>query len=92
MNVRKLMDEYDLSIDDIRWYLSCETAESLLLLKDSPEELTRLVWSGELEGRLYDLEERFLASLQDEVDRGLIDEASVRSHLESARIRKIRRR
>ena len=86
------MDEYDLSIDDIRWHLCCEIADSLLLLKETPEELTRLVWSGELEGRIYDLEERFLASLQDELDRGLTDETSVRSHMESARLRKLHRR
>jgi hypothetical protein len=91
MNIRKLMEEYDLSIDDVRWYLSCEIADSLLLFKDTPNELSRLVWSGELEGRIYDMEERFLASLQDELDRGLIDEPSVRSHFESARIRKLRR-
>ena len=92
MTVRRLLDEYDLSIDDIRWYLSCEVTDSLLIHKDTPDDLTRVVWSGELEARLYDMEERFLASLQDELDRGLTDEPAVRSRLESARLRKIHRR
>ena len=91
MNVRHLMEEYGLSIDDIRWHLSFEITNSLLLHNDSPEDLTRVIWSGELEARLYDLEERFLASLQDELDRGLTDEAAVRSRLETARLRKIHR-
>jgi len=91
MRIRDLMEEYGLSIDDIRWYLAYEITDTLRLLNDTPDDLTRLIWSGELEARLYDLEERFLASLQEELDRGLTDEVAVRSRFEVARLRKIRR-
>jgi hypothetical protein len=91
MSVAGIRDEYDLSLDDIRWYLSSSITDSLLSQRDRPEEIVRRVWSGSLEGELYDMEERFLRSLQDELDRGLIDESTVREHFERARILKMRR-
>ncbi len=92
MSVSALLKEYDLSLDDIRWYLSTRLAESLLSQREEPEEITRRIWSGALESELYDLEERFLRDLQDEMDRGLIDQQHVREHLERARMLKIQRR
>ena len=87
------MEEYDLTLDDVRWYLASRLAASLLGQgKEEPDQLTRRIWSGALEGELYAMEERFLASLQEELDRRLTDEAAVRDQLERVRTLKIRRR
>jgi len=81
VKVTEMMKEFDLGIDDVRWHLAAEQAERLLQYRERPYELARLVWSGALEGELYDMEERFLGALQDELDRKLRDSASVRSVL-----------
>lgn len=91
MSVTQLQEEYDLSLDDIRWYLSVRITESLLSQRESPEEITRRIWSGQLEAELYDMEERFLRELADQLDRDLIDEQHVRDHFDRARILKMRR-
>ena len=88
----ELLKEYDLSLDDIRWYLSSRITDSLLSQREDPEEITRRIWSGSLESELYDMEERFLRDLQDELERGLIDNQHVREHFDRARILKMRRR
>ncbi|MFW5880717.1 MAG: hypothetical protein ACOCU9_03720 [Spirochaetota bacterium] len=92
MSVTRIQEEYDLSLDDIRWYLSTLVTESLLSQRESPEEITHRIWSGALESQLYDMEERFIRDLQDELDRGLIDEQKVREHFERARALAFRRR
>jgi len=76
-----LMQEFDLEIDDIRWYLAAIQADRLLSYRENKRELVRLIWSGSLEGELYDMEERFLAELQNRLDRGSRDEVQVRSLL-----------
>lgn len=91
MSVERLREEYDLTLDDLRWYLSNSIADSLLSQREQPEQIVRRIWSGKLEDELYDMEERFLRSLQDELDRGLTDEGSVRDHFERARMLKMRR-
>ncbi len=92
VSVTRIQDEYDLSLDDVRWYLSTLVTESLLSQRESPQEITRRIWSGALESQLYNMEERFLRDLQDELDRGLIDEQKVREHFERARALSYRRR
>jgi hypothetical protein len=91
MSIASIREEYDLSLDDIRWYLSSAIADSILSQRERPEDIVRRIWSGSLEGELYDMEERFLLALQDELDRGLIDESTVRDHFERARMLKMRR-
>jgi hypothetical protein len=81
VKIRELMQEYDLEIDDIRWYLSSRQAERLLTYREKRRELIRLIWSGSLEGDLYDMEERFLAELQNSLDGGSRDEIQVREIL-----------
>ena len=73
-----MMQEYDLEIDDVRWYLACLQTDRLLGYRENKRELIRLIWSGELEGALYDMEERFLGELQSKLDRGTRDEVQVR--------------
>jgi len=88
MKITELLEELDLSLDDIRWFLAVRQTERLLSLKDSPQEITRLLWSGVLERELYDMEERFLAEQGEALARGRRDETVVRQLLaEVARAR-----
>ena len=77
MTVHRLLEENDLGIDDVRWYLAREQSDRLLSYKDHPQDLAHLIWSGELEADLYEMEERFLADLQEQLDRGQTDEAQI---------------
>jgi uncharacterized protein (UPF0548 family) len=88
MKIAELLEELDLSLDDIRWFLAVRQTERLLSLKDTPLEVTRLLWSGALESELYDMEERFLAEQNEALRRGRKDETAVRQLLaEVARVR-----
>jgi hypothetical protein len=92
MTVDQLRDEFDLSVDDIRWYCAHSMAERILDSKDDPDEIVQWIWSGRLEAELYQMDERFLNQLQDELERDLIDERQVREHFDRARMLKMRRR
>ena len=81
VKIKELVQEYDLEIDDIRWYLATLQAERLLSYREKKRELIRLIWSGSLEGELYDMEERFLGELQDLLEQGSRDEIQVRAIL-----------
>ena len=91
MTLDSLLDEYDLTLDDIRWYLSSLLTQSLLATADKPEDITRRIWSGALEGELYDMEERYLAGLAEDLGRGITDQNAVRDQLERARLLKLHR-
>lgn len=93
MRVTELLDEHGLSIDDVRWYLARAQAERLIAYKDHPRELAHLIWSGELESDLYEMEDRFLAELEEKLSRGHTDEAQVHQAVrEIARAAERRRR
>jgi hypothetical protein len=81
MKIAELLEELDLTLDDIRWYLALRETERLLALKDRPLEITRLLWSGALERELYDMEERFVAEQGEALARGRRDQAVVRQLL-----------
>ena len=81
MEIRRLLDEYNLEVDDVRWYLSHQNAARLLEYRDKQKELCRLIWSGRLEADLYRMEERFLAELQEKLDTRRADESEVRKIL-----------
>jgi hypothetical protein len=88
MKIAELLEELDLSLDDVRWFLAVRETERLLSLKDAPLEITRLLWSGALERDLYDMEERFLAEQAEALARGRRDQTAVRQLLaEVARAR-----
>jgi uncharacterized protein (UPF0548 family) len=88
MKIAELLEELDLSLDDIRWFLAVRQTERLLSLKDTPLQITRLLWSGALERELYDMEERFLAEQGEALARGRRDQSVVRQLLaEVARAR-----
>ncbi len=84
INLNKLMEEYNLEIDDIRWYKSWLTSHELLSYTESPDDLIRLIWSGTLSDRLHNMEEGYLEELQDQLDRSIIDETGIREILADA--------
>jgi hypothetical protein len=81
MNIKELLKEYGLGIDDIRWFLAGRFAEKLLSYKDTPAELTRMIWSGSIENELYNMEEIYIEELQDDLNRDFRDEARIREIL-----------
>ncbi|MDC7233730.1 MAG: hypothetical protein PQJ58_10895 [Spirochaetales bacterium] len=92
MNVKSLLEEYSLEIDDVRWYLSQVLTERLGSLQNNPDELARFIWSGALSDELYDMEERYLKTLQDQLDEKTLDENHLRdtlSEMESYRRRRL---
>lgn len=76
-----MLEEYNLELDDVRWYCAALLAERLLSYKDNKKDLIRFIWSGELEGELYNMEEQFVHDLQDEMERNLQDEPHIRAYL-----------
>lgn len=92
MTVQRLLDEYGIETDDVRYYLAKETTARLLGYHDSPEELTELIRSGRLGDDLYEMEERYLRQLEEDLTSGRADEARVRTTLEEIRAAKITRR
>ena len=89
--LKDLMEEYSLEITDIRWLVSFRMTGIILANIDSPEELTRMIWSGKLESGLYNMEEKFLEDTISQLERGLIDEAWIREQFAEASELKCRR-
>ncbi len=89
--VKELMKEYNLSIDDIRWYLSSMMMEKILSLKAAPEELTKYIWSGQLDTDLYNMEETYLNEIEDSFESSRADESSIREQFAEASARKCTR-
>ncbi len=80
------MKEYNLEIDDIRWYLSILEADKLMNFPRDRKELTRYIWSGELSDNLYNMEENYLSSLQEQMDRNITDESNIRDFFKEAEL------
>ena len=78
MDIKLFLKEFNIELDDVRWYLARETAMRLLEYRDKPDDLCRLIWSGRLEADLYTMEERYLAELQEKVDNRRADESDIR--------------
>jgi hypothetical protein len=78
MTVKELLDEYELELDDVRWYLSTYMTRRLLSYQNEPDLLTRYIWSGEMEGDFYNMEEKLIDDLQDQMDRDMTDETRLR--------------
>ena len=89
--LKELMKEYSLELADIRWLISHRLTISILSDSDTPEEITKRIWSGKLESDLYNMEEKFLEDIMLELERGLIDEAWVREQFAEASELKCRR-
>lgn len=92
MNVKDLMKEYNLEIDDIRWYLSMIEAEKIMNFPSDGKELIRYIWSGELENNLYNMEEKYLELLQEQMDRNITDESDIRDSFKEAEMASLKRK
>lgn len=92
MDIKEIMEEYGLELADLRWYLCEKLAVRLLSYQDKPEELTRLLWEGSLDDELYEMEERFLEDIQQQINRETIDEPKVREIIGEVRLAKNKRR
>ena len=92
MTITELMKEYNLEIDDIRWYLSILEADKLMSLSPDKNELVRYIWSGELADNLYNMEEIYLESLQEQLDRNITDESNIRDFFKEAEIKSLKRK
>lgn len=84
MNITELLNEYDLTTNDVRWYLSKKLAYTLLEYRNDLMGLTKLIESGELEADLYNMEEKYLEETQDLLNREKIDEVNIREELNEA--------
>lgn len=93
MTLNKLLKEYNLSDDDIRWSLSLIAAERIrhLLDGDGIEGLTDQIWSGNLGDELYDMEERWFRDRRDRFERGILDEGHLRDELSGFSLDRINR-
>jgi len=78
MNSKFLMKEYNVDIDDIRWYLSVQKTEEILSHYQEPKILIKMIWDKSLEDSLYNMEERYLTDLDSSLKSGTADEVKVR--------------
>ncbi|AEJ61502.1 hypothetical protein Spith_1236 [Spirochaeta thermophila DSM 6578] len=78
MDIHRLLQEHDVAIDDIRWYLALTTAERFLSYQEVPEELALLIWRGTIADELYEMEERWLSLQNQKLSDGRLDEAGIR--------------
>jgi len=92
MSITELMKEYNLEIDDIRWYLSIIEADRLIDLSPRKEDLVRYIWSGELADNLYNMEEIYINSLQEQMERNITDESNIRDFFAEAETASIKRK
>lgn len=77
MNCEKLMEEFGLEVDDVRWFLSAGIAGRIRTLPEN--ELACYIWSGKLEAELYDMADRFLNDLTGKLKNARMSEAEVRA-------------
>lgn len=81
MDLKEILREYDLTLDDVRWYLAALLAQRLTEYKEKIPELTKYIWSGELEDELYNMEEEYIAHLQSKLNSAHYDEHRIREIL-----------
>lgn len=81
MDINDLLNEYEITTNDLRWYLSKKLAFSLLEYRNNLMGLTKYIESGELDVELYYMEEKYLEETQDLMNRGKIDEVNIREVL-----------
>ena len=90
--MQALMDEYNLEIDDIRWFLSVRLTDELMNFQTKQWQLIEEIWSGRLGDKLFHLEEQFLEDTERLWDTGQTEEGKIRDLFAEARACKRRRR
>jgi hypothetical protein len=85
VSVEELLEEYALEATDVRWYLALTEAQSLMEYRDNVRDLVHHIWSGRLEEDLYQMEDRFLAGLQEKADQRRMDEHELREVMQEIR-------
>ncbi len=83
VDFQKLLEEYQLEISDVRWYLARQVADKLLSFKDNREDITHYIWSGKIEDVLYNMEEKYIEELEQDWKANLTDESTIREILEA---------
>lgn len=91
MLIDEIMEEFHLTNDDIRWFLSLQKAREIFALNDNPLQVVQYIHSKKLEVDLYDMEDRYLSELQNRYETKLIDEATIREELYRINREKINR-
>ncbi len=81
MNIIEEMKQFNIDIDDVRWYLCVQKSKELMVLKETPGAFITYMHSKKLEADLYNMEENFLNYLQSELNNRKMDEASIRETL-----------
>lgn len=72
-----MLDEQALELDDVRWYCAEQLASEFISLSDRRDEITRRIWSGELERTLRSLDESYIRRVEDEYERRLLDDTDL---------------
>lgn len=86
------MDEYNLEIDDIRWYLSVQMTEEIMNYQTTQWRLIEEIWSGRLGDQLFRLEEKFMEDHERLWNSGQAEEGKIRDIFAAVRASKRRRR
>ena len=81
-HIESILEELELDIDDIKWFLATQMATSLLSYQEEPALLARHIWSGKLEAELYRMEERFLEELESKLESGQADREEVMEQMQ----------
>ena len=93
MTVTELLDEYNLSMDDVRWSLANRMAESIAhsIKIEGTDAVALQIWSGTIGDALYDMEERWLRERDDRLARSILDEGHLRDELSGMVLDKAKR-
>jgi len=92
MNIKQLMKEYNLEIDDIRWYLSIKEAEKIKEISIDKDKFVKYIWSGELADNLYNMEEIYIETLEEQLERNITDESNIRDFFAEAEVSALKRK
>ncbi|WP_028973605.1 hypothetical protein [Spirochaeta cellobiosiphila] len=77
--IRELIEEFEITIDDIRWYLSHNMMTKIKeYITSDPYLLVEYISKGRLEIDLYDMVDKFQVELEEDYQKGYLDESYIR--------------
>lgn len=77
MSVKQILKDHDIDTNMLRWYLSFQQMQILMEMKKDPDAMCKYIWSKQLEDRLYDMEDRFFADLEEDYRKGIKTENDI---------------